>query len=54
MRRVFLTGMSGTGKSAVISELSARGYKAIDTVYDGWSELVDVPASSGATRTCCS
>ena len=49
MKRVFLTGMSGTGKSAVISELAARGYKAIDTDYDGWSELVDVPASAGPT-----
>ena len=49
MKRVFLTGMSGTGKSAVISELAARGYKAIDTDYDGWSELADVPPSSGPT-----
>lgn len=46
---MFLTGMSGTGKSAVITELAARGYKAIDTDYDGWSELVDVPASAGLT-----
>jgi dephospho-CoA kinase len=38
--------MSGTGKSTVISELAARGYKAVDTDYDGWSELVDVPAKS--------
>jgi shikimate kinase len=49
VKRVFLTGMSGTGKSSVILELVARGYKAIDTDYDGWSELVDVPASSGLT-----
>ena len=49
MKRVLLTGMSGTGKSAVVSELAARGYKAIDTDYDGWSELVDVPASTGPT-----
>jgi shikimate kinase len=49
VKRVFLTGMSGTGKSAVIAELAARGYKAIDTDYDGWSELVDVPASVGPT-----
>ena len=47
MKRVFLTGMSATGKSTVISELTARGYKAVDTDYDGWSELVDVPANSG-------
>lgn len=39
--------MSGTGKSSVIRELASRGYKAVDTDYDGWSELVDVPANSG-------
>lgn len=43
MKRVLLTGMSGTGKSSVIEELAARGYKAIDTDYDGYSELVNVP-----------
>src|SRR6266487_1639757 len=37
MKRVLLTGMSGTGKSTVIGELAARGYKAIDAD-DGWSE----------------
>lgn len=42
MKRVLLTGMSGTGKSAVIRELAARGYKAVDTDYGGLSELVTV------------
>lgn len=42
MKRVLLTGMSGTGKSTVIQDLAARGYKAVDTDYDGLSELVDV------------
>ena len=37
MKRVLLTGMSGTGKSSVIQTLAARGYKAIDTD-DGWCE----------------
>jgi dephospho-CoA kinase len=37
MRRVLLTGMSGTGKSAVIEGLATRGYKAVDTD-DGWCE----------------
>jgi dephospho-CoA kinase len=37
VKRVLLTGMSGTGKSTVIRELVARGYKAVDTD-DGWSE----------------
>src|SRR2546425_4668747 len=47
VKRVLLTGMSATGKSTVISELAVLGYKAVDTDYDGWSELVDDPASSG-------
>ena len=37
MRRVLLTGMSGTGKSTVIDELVARGFLAIDAD-EGWSE----------------
>ncbi|HEY3952610.1 MAG TPA: AAA family ATPase [Streptosporangiaceae bacterium] len=37
MKRILLTGMSGTGKSTVIRALAARGYKAIDTD-DGWCE----------------
>lgn len=37
MKRVLLTGMSGTGKSSVVGELVARGYKAVDTD-DGWCE----------------
>jgi dephospho-CoA kinase len=31
MRRILITGMSGTGKSSVIEMLAARGLKAIDT-----------------------
>jgi hypothetical protein len=37
MRRVLLTGMSGTGKSTVIDELVARGFRAIDAD-EGWSQ----------------
>src|SRR5829696_10188532 len=37
VKRVLLTGMSGTGKSRLVRERLARGNKAIDTD-DGWSE----------------
>jgi dephospho-CoA kinase len=42
VKRVLITGMSGTGKSSVIAELAARGYKAVDVdslVYSDWVEV---------------
>jgi dephospho-CoA kinase len=36
--KILITGMSGTGKSTVISELADRGYHAVDTDNDFWSE----------------
>jgi len=45
VKRVLLTGMSGTGKSTVVRELVARGYKAIDTD-NGWTE----PQADGRQR----
>jgi dephospho-CoA kinase len=30
MKRVLLTGMSGTGKSSIIDRLVALGYRAVD------------------------
>jgi shikimate kinase len=36
--KILITGMSGTGKSSVISELADRGYHAVDTDNDFWSE----------------
>ena len=38
MKRVLLTGMSGTGKSSVVQELVGRGYKAVDTD-DGFCDV---------------
>jgi shikimate kinase len=43
-KRVLLTGVSGAGKSSVVEELVARGYRAVDADYGGLSELVEVPA----------
>jgi hypothetical protein len=37
VKRVLLTGMSGTGKSSVIEALDVMGYKAVDTD-NGWCE----------------
>jgi shikimate kinase len=48
VKRVLLTGMSGTGKSTVIEELAGRGYKAVDTDYHGLTELMPVPGDDPA------
>jgi hypothetical protein len=45
VKRVLLTGMSGTGKSSVIRVLDARGFRAVDTD-DGWCE----PSPDGRQR----
>jgi dephospho-CoA kinase len=42
MKRVLITGMSGTGKSTVLAALAARGFKTIDTDYGDWNEWVEV------------
>jgi shikimate kinase len=44
MKRVLLTGTSGTGKSTIAAALADRGYRAVDADYGGLSELVDAPA----------
>jgi shikimate kinase len=40
MKRVLITGMSGTGKSSLLDELAARGYRTIDTDYGDYYETV--------------
>ena len=50
MTRVLITGMSGTGKSSVILELSKRGFHAVDTDSDAWCEWVVTPGEDGATE----
>lgn len=39
--------MSGTGKSTLIRQLAVRGYKAVDTDTNEWSEWVTVGGDSG-------
>jgi broad-specificity NMP kinase len=34
---ILVTGMSGTGKSTVLEELGRRGFRVVDTDYDGFS-----------------
>lgn len=38
MKRVLVTGMSGTGKSTALAELEARGFQVIDTDDAPWTE----------------
>ena len=41
VRKILLTGMSGTGKSTALAELEKRGFKVVDTDEGGWSEWSD-------------
>ena len=41
MKRVLITGMSGTGKSSLLHELAARGYRTSDTDYGDYFQTVD-------------
>ena len=38
MRKVLVTGMSGTGKSTALLELERRGFRVVDTDDAGWTE----------------
>jgi len=41
VRKILLTGMSGTGKSTALVELEKRGFAVVDTDHGGWSEWSD-------------
>jgi dephospho-CoA kinase len=47
VKRILLTGMSGTGKSTAIAALAERGFKAVDLDTDEWSEYLPVAAGDG-------
>lgn len=40
MKRVLITGMSGTGKTTLLAEFAARGYRIVDTDYGDYYETV--------------
>ncbi len=42
MKKVLLTGISGSGQSTLIGALAARGYKAVDADTPEWCEWVEV------------
>jgi thymidylate kinase len=41
MRRILVTGMSGTGKSSALEQLRTRGFDVVDTDEPGWTEWSD-------------
>ncbi|WIY00319.1 AAA family ATPase [Amycolatopsis mongoliensis] len=41
MTVIFVTGMSGAGKSTALAELARRGHRAVDTDHGGWIVEVD-------------
>jgi len=41
MRKVLVTGMSGTGKSTALTELERRGFQVVETDDPPWSEWSD-------------
>jgi adenylate kinase family enzyme len=41
VKRVLITGMSGAGKSSLLHELAARGYRTVDTDYGDYFQVID-------------
>jgi broad-specificity NMP kinase len=50
VRRVLVTGMSGTGKSSVLYELARRGHRVVDADEPGWTEEIPDPEGRGTER----
>lgn len=48
MKRILLTGLSGTGKSTLIAALAARGYTAVDADCDAFSMWAKPTMPAGA------
>jgi dephospho-CoA kinase len=46
--RVLVTGMSGTGKSTVLRQLSERGHQIVDLDDEGWSQ--EFPTADSLSR----
>jgi dephospho-CoA kinase len=44
---IFVTGMSGTGKSTALNRLEQRGYRVVDTDFGGWIEDILCPDGTG-------
>lgn len=49
MKRILITGMSGTGKSTVAKELMQRGYRAVDLDSPEWSRWIDTAPGDDLT-----
>ena len=50
MSKILVTGMSGTGKSTALVELSRRGYRVVDTDEAGWSDWSTSKTTGGRER----
>ncbi|TMQ90788.1 shikimate kinase [Actinomadura soli] len=50
MAAIFVTGMSGTGKSTVLDRLGRLGYRVVDTDVGGWIEEVPQADGDGTER----
>jgi broad-specificity NMP kinase len=48
VKRILVTGVSGTGKSTAIAELATRGHKAVDADTDEFSEWAECASDDDA------